>query len=82
MRQQFGRIFVKKSLVRSTGTYQFYVQATDKVGSGCSKNASVVVKVMPSANAPPVWVIPPIDNMTIYVLEVKCTLLIIFNSEI
>lgn len=70
MRRESGRVYVKKNLVHHTGTYLFYVQATDNLGTGCTRNTSVKVTVNPSANSPPVWVIPPVDNMTITVLEV------------
>lgn len=79
-RRESGRVYVKKNLVRHTGTYLFYVQATDNLGSGCTRNTSVKVIVNPSANAPPVWVIPPVDNMTIYVLEVIAKTLLGFKA--
>ncbi|KAL4240786.1 Protocadherin-16 [Mactra antiquata] len=69
VRQEAGRVYLKSSVLRNVGTYVFYVQAVDLFGTGFATNASVTVDVLPSANAPPVWVIPPIDNMTIYVLE-------------
>jgi len=72
VRKESGRVFVKKSLVHNVGTYRFFVEARDDLGRGFSANASVTVIVKPSANSPPVWVIPPIDNMTISVLEVLC----------
>ena len=71
VREQTGKVFVKKDLVRNVGTYKFNVQARDLRGAGFPANASVTVIVKPSSNSPPEWVIPPIDNMTIYVLEVR-----------
>ncbi|XP_060576432.1 cadherin-87A-like isoform X2 [Ruditapes philippinarum] len=79
VRREFGRVYVKRSLVRHTGTYRFFIRATDNVGSGCSKNTTVIVKVMPSANAPPIWVIPPIDNMTIFVLEEQYNGMLVYD---
>ncbi|XP_053380396.1 cadherin EGF LAG seven-pass G-type receptor 2-like [Mercenaria mercenaria] len=79
VRKEFGRVYVKKSLIRNTGTYHFQVSAQDNLGKGCTVNSTVIVKVMQSANAPPVWVIPPIDNMTIYVLEEQYNGMLVYD---
>lgn len=63
-------MYVAQDLVRHVGTYRFDVRAIDDLGRGFSAEASVTVIVRPSANSPPIWVIPEMDNMTIYVLEV------------
>ncbi|WAQ96400.1 CAD87-like protein [Mya arenaria] len=69
VRRESGRIYVKRSLLRHVGFYEFLVQATDDLGRGFKANATIYVEVKPSANSPPIWIIPPVDNMTIYVLE-------------
>lgn len=71
VREQTGQVYVGQSLLHHIGTYQFEVQAIDRRGTGHKANATVTIIVKPSANSPPVWVIPPLDNMTIHVLEVN-----------
>ncbi|KAK3593636.1 hypothetical protein CHS0354_025527 [Potamilus streckersoni] len=61
-----GRISVKKSLLRKVGTYKFQVQAHDGIFTAI---ANITIRVLDAANAPPEWVIPPRENMTIDVLE-------------
>ncbi|XP_052263419.1 protocadherin Fat 4-like isoform X2 [Dreissena polymorpha] len=79
VRRDSGKIYVKRGLVRNVGVYKFYVQAQDNKGTGFRTNASVTVDVQPSANSPPVWVIPPVDNMTIYVLEEQYDGMLIYD---
>ena len=72
VRPYTGRVFVKKDLVYHTGIYNFEVMATDERGQGpFTAIARVTIEVLPSANSPPIWIIPPKDNATIYVLEVN-----------
>ena len=70
MKSELGRVYVDKPLIGKYGTYKFYVQAQDNLGQGFVTNASVTVEVMRSSNVPPYFVVPPRDNMTIFVLEV------------
>jgi hypothetical protein len=66
-----GRIRVNKSLLRNSGTYVFRVMARDEGGVGpYNSTAKVTIIVLEATNSPPEWTIPPVDNMTITVLEV------------
>lgn len=66
-----GRISVGKSLLRNSGTYVFHVMARDEGGNGpFNSTAKVTIVVLEATNSPPEWTIPPVDNMTINVLEV------------
>lgn len=80
-----GQVYVQKSLVFYTGTYMFQVEARDEDGQGPFRGyANITIIVLPAANTAPVWVIPPKDNETIYVLEVSiilCMLLRHLNSH-
>ncbi|XP_052765608.1 cadherin-87A-like isoform X2 [Mya arenaria] len=79
VRRESGRIYVKRSLLRHVGFYEFLVQATDDLGRGFKANATIYVEVKPSANSPPIWIIPPVDNMTIYVLEEQYNGMLIYD---
>lgn len=69
-----GRIRVDRSLLRNSGTYIFHIMARDEGGSGpFNSTAKVTIIVLEATNSPPEWTIPPIDNMTINVLEVCLT---------
>ncbi|KAL3876984.1 hypothetical protein ACJMK2_034754 [Sinanodonta woodiana] len=75
-----GRISVKKSLLRKVGTYKFQVQARDQLGAGIfTAIANVTIRVLDAANAPPEWVIPPRENMTIDVLEEQYLGMIVYT---
>lgn len=66
-----GRIRVDRSLLRNSGTYVFHIMARDEGGSGpFNSTAKVTIIVLEATNSPPEWTIPPLDNMTINVLEV------------
>lgn len=68
--QRSGHISVSKSLLGYQGTYRFRVIAQDEGGQGPHKTyAFVTIEVKPATNAPPEWIIPPMENMTIFVLE-------------
>ena len=67
----FGEVFVKRSVQGYVDTYKFQVEARDEDGQGpFSSYANVTVHVLPAGNTAPIWVVPPRDNETIYVLEV------------
>ena len=68
----FGEVFVKRSVQGYVDTYKFQVEARDEDGQGpFSSYANVTVHVLPAGNTAPIWVVPPRDNETIYVLEVR-----------
>lgn len=63
---------MNKGLLRNSGTYVFYVMARDEGGVGpFNSTAKVTIIVLEATNSPPEWTIPPVDNMTITVLEVR-----------
>ena len=73
IRERTGHIYVKKDLVGHAREepYRFQVIARDEKGTGPFTNTAFVeITILPAANSPPVWVIPPKDNATIEVLEV------------
>ena len=52
--------------------YSFIVTAQDEDGNGpYTHTAFVEIKVLEATNSPPRWIIPPDQNMTVPVLEVK-----------
>ncbi|KAL5017401.1 hypothetical protein ScPMuIL_006990 [Solemya velum] len=68
--QRSGHISTGKSVLGYQGTYRFRVIAQDEGGQGPHKAyAYVTIEVKPATNAPPEWIIPPMENMTIFVLE-------------
>ncbi|XP_062622203.1 cadherin-87A-like [Saccostrea cucullata] len=77
-----GRISVNKSLLRNSGTYVFYVMARDENGSGpFNSTAKVTIIVLEATNSPPEWTIPPLDNMTINVLEEQYLGMLVYDVE-
>lgn len=75
-----GRIRVEKSLLRNAGIYRFVVTAQDEDGNGpYTHTAYVEITVLEATNSPPRWVIPPIQNMTISVLESQYLGMIVYD---
>ena len=69
-----GRIIVRQQGLRDKeGDYVFYVSAKDLNGDPLAHNdtAKVTIHVLQATNSPPKWTIPPRDNLTIEVLEVR-----------
>ena len=61
-----------KSLLKNSGVYSFLVEARDQDGNGpYNHTAHVQITVLEATNSPPYWVIPPDQNMTVTVLEVR-----------
>ena len=70
--EKSGRVRVAKSLLRNSGVYSFIVTAQDEDGNGpYTHTAFVKITVLEATNSPPRWIIPPDQNMTVHVLEVK-----------
>nr|XP_022319460.1 cadherin-23-like isoform X1 [Crassostrea virginica] len=77
-----GRISVGKSLLRNSGTYVFHVMARDEGGNGpFNSTAKVTIVVLEATNSPPEWTIPPVDNMTINVLEEQYLGMLVYDVE-
>ncbi|XP_056018521.1 cadherin-87A-like [Ostrea edulis] len=77
-----GRIRVNKGLLRNSGTYVFYVMARDEGGVGpFNSTAKVTIIVLEATNSPPEWTIPPVDNMTITVLEEQYLGMLVYDVQ-
>nr|XP_034314660.1 cadherin-87A isoform X2 [Crassostrea gigas] len=77
-----GRIRVDRSLLRNSGTYVFHIMARDEGGSGpFNSTAKVTIIVLEATNSPPEWTIPPLDNMTINVLEEQYLGMLVYDVE-
>ncbi|XP_071106139.1 cadherin-87A-like [Haliotis cracherodii] len=80
---QSGQILVERSLRGRIGIYAFNVSATDRNGGpdGLKGYSRIVITVVESLNSPPVWTIPPNDNMTIEVLESQYLGMLVFDAN-
>ncbi|XP_067673629.1 cadherin-87A-like [Haliotis asinina] len=78
-----GRITVNQGLRGKDGTYVFYVMGKDLNGApaGLNDTAKVTIKVLKATNSPPVWVIPPLQNYTIEVLESQYLGMLVYDVE-